>query len=158
MSDEIKAPEISQSAEKSEKTQNIKRCLTFESADLPLFISTEYVVEIINGHTITPLPLAPSYILGIINLRGQILTVMDLQAYMGKEPVVFTPQTCIIVLDIEGIQLGVVVDSVRQVTDIDLSYTKPIPVKRQQRLLNGMVTLEDGSVLMALDCPALIRE
>ena len=46
-------------------------------------------------------------------------------------------------------------DSVRQVIDIDLKNVRPIPLKRQQKLLNGMVTMEDGSVFMSIDCQAL---
>ena len=45
-----------------EETSTIERCLTFESGDLVLYISTNYVIEIINNHTITTLPMMPSYI------------------------------------------------------------------------------------------------
>ena len=55
----------------------------------------------------------------------------------------------------DSIPLGIVVDAVRQVTDIDMQDVHPIPVKRQQKLLNGMVTMSDGSVLMSFDCHAL---
>ena len=61
----------------------------------------------------------------------------------------------IIVLDIDSVSLGILVDSVRQVIDIDLNNVRPIPLKRQQKLLNGMVTMEDGSVFMSIDCQAL---
>ena len=49
-------------------------------------------------------------------------------------------------------------DSVQQVIDIDLANVRSIPVKRQQKLLDGMVTLEDGRVLMSFDCKALIND
>ena len=138
-----------------EESSSIERCLTFESGDLILYISTNYVIEIINNHTITTLPLMPPYIQGIINLRGQILPVVDIQQLMGKEESDCSGQTCIIVLDIDSVSLGIIVDSVRQVIDIDLKNVKPIPLKRQQKLLNGMVTMEDGSVFMSIDCQAL---
>ena len=51
--------------------------------------------------------------------------------------------------------MGIVVDSVRQVMDINLDYVRPIPLKRQQKLLDGMITVEDGSVLMSFDCASL---
>ena len=138
-----------------EESSSIERCLTFESGDLILYISTNYVIEIINNHSITTLPLMPPYIQGIINLRGQILPVVDIQQLMGKEESDCSGQTCIIVLDIDSVSLGIIVDSVRQVIDIDLKNVKPIPLKRQQKLLNGMVTMEDGSVFMSIDCQAL---
>ena len=138
-----------------EESSSIERCLTFESGDLILYISTNYVIEIINNYSITTLPLMPPYIQGIINLRGQILPVVDIQQLMGKEESDCSGQTCIIVLDIDSVSLGIIVDSVRQVIDIDLKNVKPIPLKRQQKLLNGMVTMEDGSVFMSIDCQAL---
>jgi purine-binding chemotaxis protein CheW len=47
------------------------------------------------------------------------------------------------------------VDSVRQVVDINLKNVRPIPLKRQQKLLDGMVIMDDGSVFMSIDCQAL---
>ena len=133
----------------------VERCLTFESGDLVLYISTKHVIEIINNHTITTLPLMPPYIKGVINLRGQILPVVDIEHRMGKENSDSAEKTCIIVLEIDSVALGIIVDSVRQVIDIDLKQVRPIPLKRQQKLLDGMVTMDDGSVFMSIDCQAL---
>ena len=80
---------------------------------------------------------------------------MDLQQRMGKEDSDYTSKTCIIVLEIDSISLGIIVDSVRQVVDINLKHVRPIPIKRQQKLLDGMVIMEDGSVFMSVDCQAL---
>ena len=141
-------------AEKSaaEEASSVERCLTFESGGLTLFLSTNYVTEIINDCSITHLPLVPGHVKGILNLRGQILPVVDIRECMGKPSLEYTSKTCIIVLNVDEIPIGIVVDSVRQVVDIDL---RPIPVKRQQKLLDGMVTMEDGSVLMSFDCNSL---
>ena len=138
-----------------DESSTVERCLTFESGDLILYIGTKHVIEIINNYPITSLPLMPPYIKGIINLRGQILPVVDIRLRMGKEAAEYTDNTCVIVLDIDSVSLGIVVDSVRQVIDIDLQNVKPIPLKRQQKLLDGMVTMEDGSVFMSVDCQAL---
>lgn len=138
-----------------EESSTVERCLTFESGDLVLYISTKHVIEIINNHTITTLPLMPPYIKGVINLRGQILPVVDIEHRMGKESLDSTEKTCIIVLEIDSVALGIIVDSVRQVIDIDLKQVRPIPLKRQQKLLDGMVTMDDGSVFMSIDCQAL---
>ncbi len=156
MSEQLNTQDLQEMPETdTEEVSTIERCLTFESGDLVLYISTNYVIEIINNHTITTLPLMPSYIKGIINLRGQILPVVDIQQLMGKYDPDGPEKTCIIVLDIDSVSLGIVVDSVRQVIDIDLKNVRPIPLKRQQKLLNGMVTMEDGSVFMSIDCQAL---
>lgn len=146
--------ELSEGKAKQEETQ-IERCLTFESGGLTLFLSTDYVIEILNDQTITHLPMVPHFVKGVINLRGQILPVVDIRLYMDKEPIEYTNKTCVIVLNIDSIPVGIVVDSVRQVMDIDLKKVRPIPVKRQQKLLNGMMNLGDGSVLMSFDYKAL---
>ncbi len=139
----------------SEIQSSVERCLTFESGGLVMFLSTNFVIEIINDHSITPLPLVPPYIKGIINLRGQMLPIVDIRARMGKPQAEYTSKTCIVVLEVDSVPFGIIVDSVRQVMDIDLQDVRPIPVKRQEELLNGMVTLEDGSDLMSFDCRSL---
>ena len=138
-----------------EEVSSVERCLTFESGGLTLFLSTNYVTEIINDCSITHLPLVPDHVKGILNLRRQILPVVDIRQSMGKPSLEYTSKTCIIVLNVDDIPIGIVVDSVRQVVDIDLSHVRPIPIKRQQKLLDGMVTMEDGSVIMSFDCSAL---
>ncbi len=140
-----------------DEATTVERCLTFKSGDLILYISTRHVIEIINNYSITNLPLVPPYIKGIINLRGQVLPVVDIQMRMGKSEAECGNETCIIVLDIDSVSLGIIVDSVRQVIDIDLKNVRPIPLKRQQKLLDGMVTMEDGSVFMSVDCQALAK-
>ena len=139
----------------SEIQSSVERCLTFESGGLVMFLSTNFVIEIINDHSITPLPLVPPYIKGIINLRGQMLPIVDIRARMGKPQAEYTSKTCIVVLEVDSVPFGIIVDSVRQVMDIDLQDLRPIPVKLQEELLNGMLTLEDCSVLMSFDCRSL---
>lgn len=156
MSDVMNSQDSQEIQESNTNTSStVERCLTFESGGLILYISTEHVIEIINNHSITMLPLVPPYIKGVINLRGQILPIVDMQLRMGKEETEYTSKTCIIVLDINSVSLGIIVDSVQQVIDIDLKNVRPIPLKRQQKMLDGMVTMEDGRVFMSVDCQAL---
>ena len=60
-----------------------EKYLLFLSDQLLFGVKAEYVVEIITNHTITLLPLVPSYILGIINLRGQIIPIVDMRILLG---------------------------------------------------------------------------
>lgn len=136
---------------------SIERCLTFESGGLVMYMSTDYVIEIINGHSITALPMVPNYVKGIINLRGSILPVIDIRLLMGKEAVEYTGKTCIIVVSIQSVTLGIIVDKVRQVIDIDLSEVQPIPLRKRQKLTNGMLNLESGEVAMSFDAAALVE-
>lgn len=133
------------------------RCLTFSSDGLNIGVSTNYVIEIITNHTITPLPLVPDYIKGIINLRGQIIPIIDIRLRMGKMEIEYTSQSCIIILNINSIMLGIIVDAVQQVIDIDHSQISPVPVENQQELINGMISYGAHSVILFLDCEQLTQ-
>ena len=139
------------------ETNDAERCLTFESGGLVMYMSTSYVIEIINDHSITALPMVPHYVKGIINLRGSILPVIDIRLLMDREAEEYTSKTCIIVLNIDSVAIGIIVDRVRQVIDIDLSEVQPIPPRNRQKLCNGMITLDSGEVAMSFDAEALVQ-
>ena len=139
------------------ETNDAERCLTFESGGLVMYMSTSYVIEIINDHSITALPMVPHYVKGIINLRGSILPVIDIRLLMDREAEEYTSNTCIIVLNIDSVAIGIIVDRVRQVIDIDLSEVQPIPLRNRQKLCNGMITLDSGEVAMSFDAEALVQ-
>ena len=148
--------------EEEEKVEEIEsndaeRGLTFESGGLVMYMSTSYVIEIINDHSITALPMVPHYVKGIINLRGAILPVIDIRLLMDREAEEYTSKTCIIVLNIDSVAIGIIVDRVRQVIDIDLSEVQPIPLRNRQKLCNGMITLDSGEVAMSFDAEALVQ-
>lgn len=134
-----------------------ERFLTFTSDGLTIGISTDYVTEIITNHSITVLPLVPDYVKGIINLRGQIIPIIDIRLRMGKEAIAYTNHTCIIVLNIDSVLIGIVVDMVQQVIDIDKSLISSMPIEDHQELINGMVSLDKRSVLLFLDCEQLVN-
>ena len=139
------------------ESSDAERCLTFESGGMVVYMSTSYVIEIINDHSITSLPMVPHYVKGIINLRGSILPVIDIRLLMDKEAEEYTSKTCIIVLNIDSVQIGIIVDRVRQVIDIDLDDVQPIPLRNRQKLCNGMITLDSGEVAMSFDAEALVQ-
>ena len=68
----------------------------------------------------------------------------------------YTSKTCIIVLNIDSVPLGIIVDNVRSVLDIDLNEIHALPLKRPQKLANGMLKLDDDTVAMSFDCRALV--
>lgn len=157
MPDTTVLEELEENAEKIAKiNESAERYLTFVSDGLTFGVSTEHVIEIITNYMIRPLPMVPDYVRGIINLRGQIITILDIRLRMGKPFVEYTPSTCIIILEINSTVIGIVVDSVSQVLDIDLSEASPIPIENRQELTNYMLSLEDGTVVLLLDCDAVI--
>jgi purine-binding chemotaxis protein CheW len=80
------------------------------------------VREIFGCMEITSIPRTPSHVRGVINLRGQVIAVVDLRARFGMEPVERTDQTCIIVVEIRRggrkICTGIVVDHVSEVLEV----------------------------------------
>jgi purine-binding chemotaxis protein CheW len=92
--------------------------LTFVLGNESYGIGIEYVTEIIGILPITEVPELPVFIRGIMNLRGRIIPVMDMRLRFKKEFVDYDERTCIIVVDILDSSVGLIVDSVSEVTNI----------------------------------------
>lgn len=142
-------------AEEIVESTNTESYLTFESDGLTFGVSTNYVNEIITNYMLRPLPMVPNYIKGIINLRGQIIPIIDIRLRMGKPETEPTSHTCIIILDIEPTVIGIIVDSVSQVVDIDASESSSIPTENHQELANSMISLGNDRVVLLLNCEAI---
>ncbi|MBI5193562.1 MAG: chemotaxis protein CheW [Nitrospirae bacterium] len=85
------------------------------------------VREIIGLMEITPVPQVPQFIKGIINLRGKVIPVVDLRLKFGMPEAGYTKETCTIVVDIENSLMGIVVDTVSEVLDINAKDIEPAP-------------------------------
>ncbi len=91
--------------------------LTFKLADEEYGLEILKVREIIGLIGITSVPRMPDYMKGVINLRGKVLSVVDLRLKFGLDEIGHTEQTCIIVVDV-GKEVGIIVDTVSEVLDI----------------------------------------
>lgn len=86
------------------------------------------VREIIRMTPITPVPQAPGFVEGVINLRGQILPIVDLRKRFGLAPQERTEETCIAVVELgSGVAVGLIVDAVREVESIPADSITPPP-------------------------------
>jgi len=92
--------------------------LTFSLAREEYAIAILKVHEIIGMMSITPIPGTPEYIRGVINLRGSVKPVIDLRLKFGMQPQEATNETCIIVVQAQNVQTGIIVDRVNDVVDI----------------------------------------
>lgn len=110
----------------NEDTQKDKY-LTFHLAGEDYGIEIRYVIEIIGIQTITDVPDMPAFIRGVINLRGKVIPVMDVRARFGLPDRGYDDRTCIIVVNIEGTEVGLVVDEVSEVADIPPANVEPAP-------------------------------
>jgi len=92
--------------------------LTFKLADEEYGLEILRVREIIGIMDITTVPRTPHYVMGVINLRGKVIPVTDLRLKFDMAGCERTNQTCIIVVDVGKIEMGIVVDSVSEVVNI----------------------------------------
>lgn len=94
------------------------RFLTFSLDKESYGIEIKYVTEIIGIQDITQIPELEEYVRGIINLRGKIIPVMDIRIRFKKESKEYNDRTCVIVVDIKDISIGIIVDCVSEVITI----------------------------------------
>ncbi len=105
--------------------------LNFTLADEDFAVEISRVREVLEYVPITPIPRMPEFLLGVINLRGTVIPVLDLRIRFGMEPADVTVDTCIIISEIimdgEMTLVGTMTDSVREVIDIEPSRLSPPP-------------------------------
>ena len=104
----------------TEEQQTLKsgKYLTFALAEEEYGLEILKVREIISMSEITSVPKTPVYVKGVINLRGKVIPVIDLRLKFAMEEAPYTDETCIIVADVNGVEMGLIVDHVSEVLDI----------------------------------------
>ena len=120
------------------------------------------VQEIRVWSAVTKLPNAPPHVLGVLNLRGSIVPIIDLRKRFNLEQVAYTAITVIIVLSVHSAagrrECGIVVDGVSEVVDVQVSTVRPAPdlgARAATEHIRGLVPVEDRMVVL-LDIDRLI--
>ncbi|HOM01370.1 MAG TPA: chemotaxis protein CheW [Acetivibrio sp.] len=145
--------------EYEEDTQKGKY-LTFVIGKEVYGIEIKYVTEIIGIQQITEVPELPEYIKGIINLRGKIIPVLDVRLRFKKEPMEYNDRTCIVVVDIKDVSVGLIVDSVAEVVAIPDENIVPPPEANtgfSNRYIKEIGKVGD-EVKLLLDCNKLLND
>ena len=131
--------------------------LTFRLADEEYGVQILKVREIIGILPITPVPHTTNSVLGVINLRGRIIPIVDLRTAFGMPSREHTEETCIIVVEVasesDALIIGVVVDEVAEVSDIASDNIDPTPPMGQgidSKCLLG-IGKQDNDVIILLD-------
>lgn len=105
--------------------------LTFTLASETYATHVESAREVLEFTQVTPLPKAPPWIRGVLNLRGSVIPVLDMKQKLGMGPTESTRDTCVLILEIafedEVTQVGMLADSVQEVIEIDTSELDPPP-------------------------------
>lgn len=110
-----------------EHPDQLAKYVTFTLGDETFAVGAESVNEVLRYTEITPVPGAPDYVLGIINLRGDVVTIVDARNVFGLPAREADGQSRIIVVEIEDYAVGVLVDRVAAVTDLKASAIETSP-------------------------------
>lgn len=105
--------------------------LTFKLGEEHFAIEIGKVREVLDFTNITKVPRTPDFMRGVINLRGNVVPVIDLRQNLGMSAIEKTVDTCIVIVEVmmgsESMQVGMLADSVQEVVDIDSSQIEPAP-------------------------------
>jgi purine-binding chemotaxis protein CheW len=111
--------------------------------------------EIIEFGGLTEIPLMPSFLRGVINLRGAVVPVIDLSVRFGRAPTLFAKRTCIIIMELEvdeqNLLLGVMVDAVTAVLTLDATAVEPRPsfgAGIRAAFIEGMIRVNERFVVV----------
>ena len=132
-------------------TENLRQFISFSVGDEDYGLELLRVKEVIRVRQITWLPKAPSFVKGIINLRGDVIPLIDLRERFGLESVDQTAQTRVIVVEVEGRLTGMIVDSASQVVRIPADQIDPPPPVLgglAREFITGVGKFEDKLVIL----------
>lgn len=133
--------------------ERLNKYLTFALGSEEYGLEILKVREIIGLMEITRVPRMPDFVRGVINLRGKIIPVIDLRLKFGMNEQEDTKETCIIVVDLEDLLIGVVVDKVSEVLDIIADKIEEAPdfgINVDTEFILGVGKCDDN-VVMILD-------
>lgn len=129
--------------------------LTFSLEKENFALNVDHVEKILEYQEVTEVPKAPEYMLGVFNLRGEVIPLVDTKIKFGMEKSKITSSTCILVITItsegEKVKLGALVDNVNEVVKYDIGDIKNLPIVGKQNkteFLNGIMKVNDRFVLL----------
>jgi purine-binding chemotaxis protein CheW len=146
-----------------ETENNIKTnsYLSFKLGDEFFAVHAGKVLSILDMLKITRVPKSPDYMKGVVNLRGTVLPIIDTRIKLGMNQTDFTPNTCIIVLEVdvdnEPVKIGALVDAVQSVIEIKNDQIMPAPSigsKYKSDFIIGVTNI-DENFFMLLDVDAV---
>ncbi|MCB1174495.1 MAG: purine-binding chemotaxis protein CheW [Leptospiraceae bacterium] len=154
-----------QKIQQANNTDNKNQYLTYHLGDELYGIDILSIKEIIEYDDVTIVPMTPSYIRGVINLRGNVVPVADLPSLFEHTPIAITRRTCIVILEVHSddgkYEVGMMVDSVTEVIDINPDDIDPPPsfgtrvhvscIKGMGKTDKGFVILLDPGLFLSLD-------
>ena len=146
----------------SERDKKKGKYMTFKSGNEYFGLEIQYVNEIIQLQAITAIPETEDYIKGLINLRGKVIPVVDVRLRFKQEPFEYNDRTCIIVINIKSMMVGLIVEKIAEVVEIKEDNILPPPSvgrtdKVQNKYVYGIGKVGD-TVKLLLDPDKLLND
>ncbi len=141
-------------------TDPVVQLVTFRLADETYGINVMHVQEVLRISEIAPVPGAPSYVLGIINLRGNVVTVIDTRSRFGLPGTETDDSSRIVIIETEGQVVGILVDGVAEVVELHMSEIDSAPNvgnDESSRYIQGVANRE-SDLLIVVDLNKLLTE
>lgn len=141
------------------KNELSQRFLEFQLGTEFYVIELLNVREVITPPELTPIPKAPSYVCGLMNLRGVVLTIIDLRKKLAITPMSNQQESAVIIIDLDGRLIGAWVDNICRVIDIKNEFIKNVPDTKNSNLtqyLKGVLQFSDKLALW-LDVEKLLN-
>ncbi|MCW8889321.1 MAG: chemotaxis protein CheW [Sedimenticola sp.] len=138
----------------------IYQLVTFRLEDETYGINVMHVQEVLRVTEIAPVPGAPPYVLGIINLRGNVVTVIDTRSRFGLPPGEIDEASRIVIIESEMQVVGILVDSVAEVVELSGSEIDSAPNvgnEESSKFIQGVAT-RDNNLLIVVDLNKLLSE
>lgn len=145
-----------------EHDEQLDKYVAFKSGNEYFGLKIEYVNEILVFQEITEIPESEDYIKGLINLRGKIIPVIDVRIRFRQEPFAYNDRTCIIVINVKSMVVGLIVEKIAEVVEIPEEDILPYPSighgdKSQNKYVYAIGKVGDA-VKLLLDPDKLIND
>ena len=136
--------------------------MTFKSGNEFFGLGIEYVSEIIQFQSVTAIPETEDYIKGLINLRGKVIPVIDVRLRFKQPPLEYNDRTCIIVIIVKDMMVGLIVEQIAEVVEIADDNILPPPTigrgdKGHNKYVYGIGKVGD-TVKLLLDPDKLLND
>ncbi|MDR1754179.1 MAG: chemotaxis protein CheW [Eubacterium sp.] len=143
-----------------EKDAEITKVLTFQLEDQVFGIEIPYIIEIISVPQITRVPCneVPYFIKGIINVRSKVVPVVNMRSCFGKEEIPYNEKTSIIIVSMDDISVGLIVDEVLAVLSVQQKYIAKTPELNNvnnNKFIDYILEMNDG-IKLILDIKKII--
>jgi len=152
--------EPSTSNKKESDDDTVLQWVTFRLANETYGINVMEVQEVLRFSDIAPVPGAPTYVLGIINLRGNVVTVIDTCQRFGLPPIEITENTRVVIIETAHQVIGILVDAVAEVVYLkrsEIDSTPNVGNDDSAKFIQG-VTHREGQLLILVDLNKLLGE